>query len=103
MQWQLFIHPLLHTFNELLEERRTNQWSPCDDGFLHRRNQLRFHWLGYTWHLLTKQVSLSSIPITNLRTMTPEAEKFNGWMAMLGVVAALGAYATTGQIIPGIF
>ena len=35
--------------------------------------------------------------------MTPEAEKFNGWSAMLGVVAALGAYATTGQIIPGIF
>jgi hypothetical protein len=35
--------------------------------------------------------------------MTPEAEKFNGWMAMLGIVAALGAYATTGQIIPGIF
>ena len=35
--------------------------------------------------------------------MTPEAEKFNGWAAMLGVVAALGAYATTGQIIPGIF
>jgi len=35
--------------------------------------------------------------------MTPEAEKFNGRMAMLGVVAALGAYATTGQIIPGIF
>ena len=27
--------------------------------------------------------------------MTPEAEKFNGWMAMLGFVAALGAYATT--------
>ena len=37
------------------------------------------------------------------KTMTPEAEKFNGWMAMLGFVAALGAYATTGQIIPGIF
>ena len=35
--------------------------------------------------------------------MTPEAEKFNGWAAMLGFVAALGAYATTGQIIPGIF
>ena len=48
------------------------------------------------------QVSLSSIPI-NLRTMTPEAEKFNGWMAMIGFVAAMGAYATTGQIIPGIF
>ena len=35
--------------------------------------------------------------------MIPEAEKFNGWAAMLGFVAAFGAYATTGQIIPGIF
>ena len=38
-----------------------------------------------------------------LNTMSPEAEKFNGWAAMLGFVAAFGAYATTGQIIPGIF
>ena len=37
------------------------------------------------------------------KTMTPEAERFNGWAAMLGFVAALGAYVTTGQIIPGIF
>ena len=35
--------------------------------------------------------------------MTPDAEKFNGWAAMIGFVAAFGAYATTGQIIPGIF
>ena len=35
--------------------------------------------------------------------MTPEAERFNGWSAMIGFVAAIGAYATTGQIIPGIF
>ena len=35
--------------------------------------------------------------------MTPEAERFNGWAAMLGFVAAVGAYATTGQVIPGIF
>ena len=35
--------------------------------------------------------------------MTPEAERFNGWAAMLGFVAALGAYVTTGQIIPGVF
>ena len=32
--------------------------------------------------------------------MTPEAERFNGWAAMLGFVAAVGAYVTTGQIIP---
>ena len=37
------------------------------------------------------------------KTMTPEAERFNGWAAMLGFVAAVGAYATTGNIIPGIF
>ena len=35
--------------------------------------------------------------------MTPEAEKDNGWMAMIGIVAALGAYSLTGQIIPGVF
>jgi len=29
------------------------------------------------------------------------AEKLNGRFAMLGIVAALGAYFTTGQIIPG--
>jgi len=35
--------------------------------------------------------------------MTPEAEKLNGWAAMIGFIAAFGAYSTTGQIIPGIF
>ena len=38
-----------------------------------------------------------------LLIMTPEAERFNGWAAMLGFVAAVGAYVTTGQIIPGWF
>ena len=32
-----------------------------------------------------------------------EAEKANGRWAMLGFIALVGAYATTGQIIPGIF
>ena len=32
-----------------------------------------------------------------------EAEKTNGRWAMLGFVGLLGAYITTGQIIPGIF
>ena len=39
----------------------------------------------------------------NFFIMTPEAERFNGWAAMLGFVAAVGAYVTTGQIIPGWF
>ena len=37
------------------------------------------------------------------KLMSPEAERFSGWAAMLGFVAAVGAYATTGQIIPGVF
>jgi hypothetical protein len=31
------------------------------------------------------------------------AEKLNGRLAMLGVIAAIGSYAVTGQLIPGIW
>jgi hypothetical protein len=31
------------------------------------------------------------------------AEKLNGRLAMLGIMAAFGSYAFTGQIIPGIW
>ena len=31
------------------------------------------------------------------------AERLNGRLAMLGVTAALGSYAVTGQMIPGIW
>ena len=34
---------------------------------------------------------------------TKQAELTNGRWAMIGFVAAIGAYVTTGQIIPGIF
>ena len=35
--------------------------------------------------------------------MNEKAERINGWAAMIGVVAAMGAYITTGQLIPGVF
>ena len=35
--------------------------------------------------------------------MMEQAERTNGQLAMIGIVAALGAYVTTGQIIPGVF
>ena len=43
---------------------------------------------------------------TNLKTKTIEKEKvvaetINGRFAMLALMAAIGAYLTTGQIIPG--
>jgi hypothetical protein len=36
-------------------------------------------------------------------THNEKAEMLNGRLAMLGVIAAMGAYALTGQIIPGIW
>ena len=42
--------------------------------------------------------------INNTRKVDPEkvtAERLNGYAALLGCVALVGAYATTGQIIPG--
>jgi hypothetical protein len=30
-------------------------------------------------------------------------ERLNGLLAMLGIIAAMGAYAVTGDIIPGIW
>ena len=34
---------------------------------------------------------------------TPEAEILNARLAMIGFVAGVGAYFTTGQLIPGVF
>lgn len=36
-------------------------------------------------------------------THNERAERLNGRLAMLGVMAAIGAYAVTGQLIPGIW
>ena len=41
---------------------------------------------------------------TNVKTIEKEkivAETLNGRFAMIGLIAAMGAYLTTGQIIPG--
>ena len=43
--------------------------------------------------------------MSKLKTIEKEkvvAEKLNGRAAMLGFIAAIGAYLTTGQIIPGL-
>tara|TARA_Y200000002_G_scaffold149321_1_gene123331 strand:- start:344 stop:556 length:213 start_codon:yes stop_codon:yes gene_type:complete len=41
--------------------------------------------------------------VENYEGYAPNAEKTNGRWAMIGFVALLGSYITTGQIIPGIF
>ena len=39
----------------------------------------------------------------NYVTHNEKAERLNGRAAMMGIIAALGAYAVTGQIIPGLW
>ena len=41
--------------------------------------------------------------IENYKGYIEEAELANGRWAMIGFVALIGAYLTTGQILPGIF
>ena len=41
--------------------------------------------------------------VENYSNYPEEAEKTNGRWAMIGIIALIGAYITTGQIIPGIF
>jgi len=77
------------------------------------RNSVSFMRLKILWkpqrklnHINTLQNFMNAVTISNINLfiiMTPEAERFNGWAAMLGFVAAVGAYVTTGQIIPGWF
>ena len=50
-----------------------------------------------------KQNMFATEPLIEVTTMNDNAELQNGRWAMVGIMAALGAYATTGQIIPGIF
>ena len=38
-----------------------------------------------------------------LESHNERAERLNGRLAMLGVIAAIGAYVVTGQLIPGVF
>ena len=45
------------------------------------------------------QMQIMEVTVTH----NEKAEMLNGRLAMLGVIAAIGAYAVTGQLIPGIF
>ncbi len=47
---------------------------------------------------------IGTIPQWFSSNYNPEkAEKYNGWAAMVGIISCIGAYAITGQIIPGVF
>ena len=50
---------------------------------------------------LAKEPPMIIMDVTE--THNERAERLNGRLAMLGVIAAIGAYAVTGQLIPGIW
>ena len=52
-------------------------------------------------NLFAKEPPMYAMEVTE--THNEKAEKLNGRLAMLGVMAAIGAYAVTGQLIPGIW
>jgi hypothetical protein len=37
------------------------------------------------------------------KIFTEAAEKLNGRAAMIGIIAAMGSYLLTGQVIPGVW
>lgn len=45
------------------------------------------------------QMKVQEVTVTH----NERAEQLNGRAAMIGIIAAFGAYALTGQIIPGIW
>ena len=49
-------------------------------------------------------INSKKVKVLETKTVEKEkvvAEKLNGRFAMIGFIAAIGAYLTTGQIIPG--
>ena len=52
-------------------------------------------------NLFAKEPPMEIIEV--FETHDKKAERLNGRLAMLGVIAAMGAYAVSGQLIPGVW
>ena len=52
-------------------------------------------------HAREPQIEVITPPTT--QEYLQNAERVNGWLAMIGFNAAVGAYIFTGQIVPGLF
>ena len=52
-------------------------------------------------YLSSNQMKNTNTKVKTIETEKVVAETINGRFAMLGLIAAIGAYLTTGQIIPG--
>ena len=52
-------------------------------------------------NLFAKEPTMEIIEVNE--THDKKAERLNGRLAMLGVIAAMGSYVMTGQLIPGVW
>lgn len=52
-------------------------------------------------NLFAKEPTMEIIAVNE--THDKKAERLNGRLAMLGVIAAMGSYVMTGQLIPGVW
>ena len=50
---------------------------------------------------INSQFTITHLTHNRNTIMTPEAERFNGWAAMLGLVAGFISYVTTGNLFFG--
>ena len=56
---------------------------------------------GFRTNIFAKEPPIEIMDVTE--THNEKAERLNGRFAMMGIIAALGAYAVTGQVIPGVW
>jgi hypothetical protein len=56
-----------------------------------------------TSNIHAREPKIEVIEPPTTREYFQNAERVNGWLAMIGFNAAVGAYLFTGQIMPGVF
>ena len=54
-------------------------------------------------NVIPKEPRMEVIEPPTTKEYFQNAERVNGWLAMIGFNAAVGAYIFTGQILPGVF
>ncbi len=93
-------------YKQLVKIYESSRWILDSSNWFYWYNTFLFR--KAIWRIKSPQNYLKQIPKqmknTNTKTIEKEkivAEKLNGRFAMMGFIALVGAYLTTGQIIPG--
>tara|TARA_B100000945_G_scaffold174992_1_gene140335 strand:- start:30 stop:290 length:261 start_codon:yes stop_codon:yes gene_type:complete len=71
---------------------------PCNDGFYDISRNIRHYGPIDTWSILMENPNQKR----NIDPQKVNAEKLNGRFALIGLIALIGAYISTGQIVPGV-